>query len=342
MSSFEKLSAFADCLPPGKPGLTPRELRNKFLRLPTNTTGEPKSVRTTQRWLNTLKDQGLATTVEQDPDRNENDAQHWYATPKKKDRLSIAEAIAYHLIEQVAQPLLPPEIMEALDRQFTVARESIRQQRKVSAEGQWTEQVAVIREEFARTPKHVDPAVLRNIQTALMRKKQVRCLYQSSTRKLKQEKPREHLLEIRGLVQKGPTLYAVVTVATHQRPKTVAFALDRFLSAEILKDPVRHWDTTLKDFIDGGGLEFGHSGEKIQFKARIDEDLGIALTESPLSDDQVITRDGYGIYVTATLWQSWPFESWILSRASKICVLAPPPLRDKIAEILEAANEQYR
>ncbi len=341
MSSFEKLSAFAECLPSGKPGLTPRELRNKFLRLPTNISGEPKSVRTTQRWLNTLKDQGLATTVKQDPDRNDNDAQHWYATAKKKDRLSIAEAIAYQLIEQVAQPLLPPEIMEALERQFTVARESIRQQRKVSPEAQWTEQVTVIREEFTRKPKHVDPPILRTIQTALMRKKQVRCQYQSSTRKLKQEKAREHLLEIRGLVQKGPTLYAIVTVATRQTPKTVAFALDRFLSAEMLKAPVRHWETTLKDFIDGGGLEFGHSGEKIQFKARIDEDLAIALTESPLSGDQVITRDGSGIYVTATLWQSWPFESWILSRAAKICVIEPPALRTRVAGILKSASEQY-
>ncbi len=341
MSTFEKLSAFAECLPPGKPGLTPRELRLKFLRIPTNISGEPKTVRTTQRWLNLLKDQGLATTVEQDPDRNENAIQHWVATPKKKAKLSIAEAIAYHLIEQVAQPLLPPEVLESLEHQFTQARESIRQQRNVRPEAQWTEQVAVIREEFGRRPKHVDPGVLKTIQTALIRKKQVRCLYQSSTTKLKQNQPREHLLEIRGLVQKGPVLYAVVTVVTHEKPKTVAYALHRFLSAELLKDPVRHWGTTLKEFIAGGGLEFGRAGQKIQFKARIDEDLAITLGESPLSEDQAIAKDDSGIYITATLWQSWTFESWILSRAAKICVTEPAALREKVAGILKSAHGLY-
>ncbi len=342
MSNFDKLSAFADCLPPGKPGLSPGELHHKFLRLPTNLSREPKSVRTIHRWLNSLKDRGLATTVETNPDRNENDLQHWIATPKKKDRLSVAEAIAYHLIEQVAQPLLPPEIMEALDRQFTVARESIRVQRKYSPEAQWTEQVAVIREEFGRRPKNINPAILKTIQTALMRKTQVRCLYHSTATKLRWAKAREHVLEIRGLVQKGPALYAIVTVATHERPRTVAYALHRFLSAELLNEPVRHWGTSLKEFIDSGGLEFGHAEEKIQFKARIDEDLAIALHESPLSDDQKIVEDASGIHVTATLWQSWPFESWILSRASKICVLDPAELRKKISGILKDAHGQYR
>jgi hypothetical protein len=158
---------------------------------------------------------------------------------------------------------------------------------------------------------------------------------------LKQNKPREHVLEIRGLVQKGPVLYAVVTVATYERPKTVAYALHRFLSAELLKDAARNWGTTLKEFIDGGGLEFGHSGEKIRFKARIDEDLAITLEESPLSDDQTITKDASGIYVTATLWQSWPFESWILSRSAKIGVLEPSALREKVVGILKSAHEQY-
>ncbi len=341
MSSYEKLSDFADCLPPGKPGLTPRELRAKYLSLHTHTNGEPKTVRTTQRWLNILKDRGLATTVEQNPRRKANAIQHWIATPKKKDKLSISEAIAYHLIEQVAKPLLPSEIMEALERQFTVARESIRLQRKSSPEAQWTEQVAVIHEDFGRKPKSIDSKVLKTIQTALIRKRQVRCLYQSTATKLKHATSKEHVLEIRGLVQRGPVLYAIVTVASHDKPKTVAYALHRFVSAELLNEPVRHWQTTLKDFIDGGGLEFGHAEAKIQFKARIDQDLALALAESPLADDQTITTDDSGIHVAATLRQSWPFESWILSRASKICVLEPPALRERIVGILKAAHERY-
>ena len=342
MSNYEKLEAFAKCLPPGDPGLTPRELQAKYLRSRSNNGGETTTVRTIQRWLNRLQELDLATTVEKKEKKNENDARHWIATPQKRNRLSLSEAVAYQLIEQVAQRLLPHEIVKALDSQFKAARESIRMQRNVSTEARWTDQVRVIHEDFGRIPKNIDATILNTVQTALMRQKQIRCRYISTSSQLNQGQAREHVLGIHGLVQRGPVLYAIGTVASQETRKTGAYALHRFVSAELLKEPVRRWGKTLQEFIDHGGLAFGHSGQKIDFKARVKPDLAVALVESPLAENQTLIKNKGETYVRATLYQSWPFENWILSQAAKICVLEPPALRDKIAGILKTAYEQYQ
>lgn len=65
------------------------------------------------------------------------------------------------------------------------------------------------------------------------------------------------------------------------------------------------------------------------------------MTESHLSEDQMMRRVDDGFILTATLPNTWRLKWWILSKSGDIEVLKPIELRKEIKVLLTSAAAKY-
>jgi predicted DNA-binding transcriptional regulator YafY len=321
-------------------GLTPREIaeagreqfRWEFTR------------RTLDRYLRQLHDDELIKVDGRERTGREGaEPQRWLAVAGRAPdaRPSSEMAIAMVMLERMAKSLLPPEILEPLQTQFQAANELIRVQRHIRQGLRWPERVDFVSDSLSRVRQKVDPVILQTIQQALLRSEQIECRYATNADILANRKPRLTVREVRGLVQRGFTLYAVVTSPRHpNNPRT--YRLDRFHEVNRLKGTtIEGAEAGLRDWIAAGLLDFPFSDGECRFRARIDEHEQALLLEEPLSADQVIHRERDGLYVEATVRDTRALENYVLSRISHITVLEPERLRNSVRKQLQEAMAAY-
>jgi predicted DNA-binding transcriptional regulator YafY len=299
------------------------------------------SKRTVERYLKELRKQDLALTVENPKARKRaNETQHWIAGsgPRlRTPRMGTPDALALHLIERVADSLLPPEIVNVLRDRREGARTHLQRRRKVEQQAAWANKVAVLPEGFALRPPTVDNNILVTLQRALLVGQQVQCAYRASSGPSVKSYP----LEPRALVLRGAVLYLVATRPDRPDKAIAWYRVHRFQSVKWLDTKVSGIGFDLKSFLAGGGGDYGADPTPINFQAWVSTRLAETLRETPISEDMTLRSAVGGAIVTATLLQSWPFESWILSRGRDLRVIEPIELRDETANRLRAAAEAY-
>jgi predicted DNA-binding transcriptional regulator YafY len=337
-NTFDRIWQLLEILPSDAPGATASELT----RVGNEEYGWAVTKRTVERYLIALFDAGLTRTVEgRDERRRENETQHWVADSTRNlhtARLGTPDALALHLIERVADSLLPPEIVAVLRKRMDSARSHLNRVRKLDRSAAWANKVAVLPEGFSLRPPPLDEEILGTLQRALLSEQQVQCTYQTTERSDVKHYP----LEPRALILRGSVLYVVATRPDKPTKATAWYRVHRFKSATILEKKVSASEFQLSAFLENGGAEFGAKAKRIQFQAWVSVRLAEKLAETPLSDDMTLRPGQGGAIVKASLWQSWLFESWILSRGPDLRVLEPKGLRDVTAERLRTAAAAYR
>lgn len=301
--------------------------------------------RTLDRYLGQLDDAGLIEPAGVPREGRAGRApQRWVAVPLAtgRSRLSPELSVAMVLLERLARSLLPQEILDTLEPQFRAANELIRVQRRVRLGLRWPEQVEYIPDSLRREPQRVDPTVLRTLQEALLRGEQIECRYATAEDLIKKRIPRVSVREVRGLVQRGATLYVVVTrPGKPEHPYTLR--LDRFRAVRRLSNTRSATGVkSLRSWVDDGLFDFPYSEGLERFVARVDSDERLRLMEEPLAKDQVIHEDASGIYVSASVRDTRALENYVLSRISHITVIEPLALRQRVLEQLRHANDMYR
>lgn len=300
--------------------------------------------RTLDRYLKQLEEAGLIEVAgEPREGRAGRVPQRWLAIPQATGRTKLSPelSVAMVLLERLAKSLLPPELLEKLAPQFRSANELIRLQRRVRAGLRWPEQVEFVPDSLSRQPACVDAEVLRTLQQALLNGEKVECRYATADDVLRGREPKVTVREMRGLVQRGATLYAVVT--RPGRPdQPLTLRLDRFHSVRRLSNTkISAAHRSLQDLVSAGLFDFPFSEGRHRFLARIDADERLRLIEEPLSDDQTIRDEADGIYVRATVRDTRALENYVLSRISHITVIEPESLRRRLLEHLGAASSSY-
>ena len=335
-NTFDRIWQLLEILPAAAPGATAMDL----MQAGNEEYGWGITKRTVERYLLALLDARLARTIEDREQRvRDNAIQHWVADSTRNmhtARLGTPDALALHLIERVADSLLPPEIVGVLRNRMETARSLLKRVRKTDQHAAWANKVAVLPEGFALRPPSINTEILKTLQRALLSEKQVMCTYQSTERSDVKRYP----LEPRALVLRGAVLYVVATRPDKPSKAVAWYRVHRFQSVAILEKKVTGTDFQLSAFLDRGGAEFGANG-RIEFLAWVSTRLAEKLRETPLSEDMTLRAEKGGAIVKATLWQSWLFESWILSRGADLRVLEPAGLRDDTADRLRRAAEAY-
>ena len=147
------------------------------------------------------------------------------------------------------------------------------------------------------------------------------------------------------MVLRGTISYLIATKINTNEVRI--FALHRVKKAvELTQKAVQPDDFELQKFIDDGHMGFNMknqcSKEPIQLKMIFEEGASIYLDETPLSEDQEITKlDNGHVLITATIQENEQLFWWLLSYGANVEVLEPEALRKKIVNTVQNLADKY-
>ncbi len=288
------------------------------------------TVRTVQRDLI-----NLSTTfpIHCDEDSNKLKWQWMKSATLDIPNLSITDALSIKMMQAYLTPLLPGAILNALHSRFDQADHRLKTE--VSLLARWPEKIRTVIPGQPLKAPIIAEKILESIQKALIQEHQIKVNYQSRYK----HETTEYQLHPLALVQRGPISYLVATAFSYEDVRL--YALHRLTSVEILEDEATIPDTfDIDAYIQEGALSFG-SGELFVLKLRIQSDLKTTLTESPLSDDMIITPDGDKFLATATVQNTWQLKWWIRSQGAQAEILEPQSLRDEFEKSLRETLALY-
>ena len=320
--------------------------------------------KTTQRDLEFLEQAGLAERRHARPDEDADhrdggrSAYRWFVAqgkdPNTLKLVNTEDALAFHLIEGMAEQLLPPEVTGALQSRREQARRKLERERNVDPRARWADKVRIVPEGFAlQAPKLENREILRTLQVALLEERVITATHKT----LHASGEREHRLEPRALWQSGTLLYVACTRAGKNDLPPISWRLDRFTRIELTDDRISSRAFNLHEFLDQGGAQFAYGRRVVNFRAWAHPEVWKRLEETCINATQVLTDDdptgdssppspdengGRWRHVSASVVWSEFFENWILQQGERLQVLGDADLRERITQRLKAALNAYR
>ena len=249
-------------------------------------------------------------------------------------RMDVLEALSVSLVGDVLESMLPPSLRKGFEKKVKVARELLDGMPTHPASG-WKQIVRYVPPTFALQAPVLRTEILEVVEKALLEKRQIWAAYNSASSGVVEER----IMHPLALIVHGLTSYLLAT----QGKDTVSkqYPLHRFEKVEKLEEPAwRPSSFSLDQMKSDGHLDFG-KGKKIGLQAILSEDLARILTETPMSQDQVITRRSGVIRLKANVRYSWQLVFYLLSQSMSLEVLKPQSLRKEIAAILKSASVKY-
>lgn len=260
---------------------------------------------------------------------------HWEADARLTiPGMDLAEAVSLGLLEDLLRQLVPPSFYRALEGRFAEAREKLTHLAG-NPHARWSEMVRYLPPGIPFLPPEVAPRLLREIQDALLRGKQLLVEYSAAG----EDTSREILLHPLALIQQGVRPYLLATTFHYDIPCN--YALHRMISA-VVQDELasKPEGFTLDRHLARSGGQFGTRGF-LSLKAKLSPDLAAILEETPVSDDQKITQWRGEHRLSATMADSWQLRYWILSQGPDIVIKEPASLRHEIAERVQETLRHY-
>src|SRR5690606_19849687 len=147
----------------------------------------------------------------------------WYPADYVLDMpaLSPSIALAFALLHQHGEQLLPNGVRQHLEPWFRSADEVLKLQSSTMAN--WRQQIRVVSDGMALLPPKVDDALQSQIQEAVMRRRRFTALYKGR----RDPEPRTYRVNPLGLVARHQVLYLVATLWDYEDP--IQLALHRFV-----------------------------------------------------------------------------------------------------------------
>lgn len=260
----------------------------------------------------------------------------WYWVPGSATELpgiSICEALTMRLVEDSIRPLVPPNLLAALEPRFAQSRNKLEAMGSENASASWAEKVASVPPALALIPPQVDSDVLQTVQTALLNDTQLECRYYAAHK----DQTHELTLSPLALVQRAQVTYLIAVAEPFDDIRQ--FVLHRFQAAVEIERPAnRPSGFNLQRYIASGAMQFGKR-LPITLEAWISESLARLVRETPISSDMTLTATEDGAELQATVLDTWELQWWILSHAGSIRIDKPATLRDAITQRLQQALE---
>lgn len=251
--------------------------------------------------------------------------------------ISVAEALSIKLIEETLTPLLPLSVQATFLPRFKQARKKLAALSSKNSHAQWVDKVCAVPAYQTLVPPQVDHKVLNEVHEALLRERQLEIRYLS----MGSEERKKMTLHPLGLISRGSVQYLVATAFNFDDPRL--YALHRMSSAKALEEEITKPELfSLAEYIDRGTTQFlSTDSEPIRLRATVAPWLARILSETPLSDDQIMTAHDSRTVVTATVVDTWQLRWWILSQGTGMRIDSPKSLAKDIGKELKAAAEAY-
>lgn len=233
--------------------------------------------------------------------------------------LTVQQSLVLMLAEQQLQHLLPANIMASMKPFFEQAKKTLVDDSRDKPEAQWLNKISIAPTSQPLIPAKIDDAIFHSISTALYQNKYLNIQYKNQ-----QSKVQEARVMPLALVQQGASCYLVVQFEGFDDIRHLA--LHRFISAEISTMTFqRPTDFKLKTYITEGGFGFAN-GNKVRLRFYIEKWAGFHLTETPLSNDQIIDELEDCYQVQASVQDSVMLDWWLAKFGDEIWGVEKEPL----------------
>lgn len=246
------------------------------------------SLRTVQRDLNAL---AKRFPIE----KNNANPQGWRwcddAPLQSLPHMNLSQAVAFNMVEANLTQLLPPVILDELFPWFDLARRQLKNSKVTHS---WIDRVRIEPATQPLIAPHIDLDSKDHIYHALFYQLQIKACYTRSDK----ADASEYILNPIAIIQRGVIIYLLATRTDDPDAVIRTFALHRFASVEILESTAQTPENfQLDDYLDAGGMGFSHHlfrrlpnhGKNTAIELHFTKTAGKSLTESKLSDDQVVT-----------------------------------------------------
>ncbi|WP_296403212.1 WYL domain-containing protein [Psychrobacter sp.] len=296
------------------------------------------SLRTIQRDLNALSKRFPI-------EKNNANPQGWRwkedAPVQSLPHMNLSQAVAFNMVEANLAQLLPPTILDELFPWFDLAR---RQLKNSKIAHNWLDRVRI---EPATQPL-IAPEIRReckdSIYQAIFFEHQITACY---TRRNKDTAGKYTLNPI-AIVQRGVVIYLLATKVGDENQIIRTFALHRFTKVTVEESKaVIPKNFELSSYLDSGGMGFAHylfkdlpnRGKDIKIKLVFNGKAGTSLTESRLSQDQVVIDDDENNTqtITATVNLTSQLVWWLRGFGKMLISIEPDILATAVKQ--EGPNE---
>lgn len=237
-------------------------------------------------------------------------------------------ALTLAMVADHLDGVLPPATLEHLAPFFDRAK-NVLSEHATSGLARWQRRVRVLPEGQPMAPALIEPAILNSVYQALLDGRQLNVTYRPKGA----SDVTEAIVHPLGLVVRSRVIYLVATFWSYQNVRQLAVhRLELAASTEMPADSPKDFD--LDAYIESGAFGFLVSDDgPVRFTAEVSGWVMETLAETPLANDQVLTRLESGEWrLEATIPITQQFWGWILSYGSGIRVLEPLDLRRDIAE----------
>lgn len=250
--------------------------------------------------------------------------------------LTTLQALLLLTAEAHLQALMPRSQMEALRPLFDEAREAAMRNHTRQDVAAWPDSVKVVPTAPPLLPPDVDPNILEIFHQALLARRQVRADYTVRGGGL-----RSWAVHPVGMVHRGPVTY--LACMTDDSTHVLQLPLHRFRFAALSTFEARRPSATaMREAAAMVASGFADRGP-VRLVMEIDAFAATHLREAKLSEDQTIAAsdDEGWVILSATVSDTDQLRWWLRGYGDQVEVLAPPSLRQWLAESLAEAAGYY-
>jgi predicted DNA-binding transcriptional regulator YafY len=261
---------------------------------------------------------------------------------KDAEKLELPEmepsvALTFRMVKLFLEKFMPPTTLHELQPYFDYS-DKVLSHLPHNHLTNWDAKVSLLSRSQPLLSPEVGEEVLSTIYQALLSDQQFKAHYQP-----RGEEPRDYVINPLGIVAVDQVLYLVGTLWDYQDVKQ--FAIHRFKSVELLDEPAKEVpEFSLRDYIRAGHFEYlvNDEADMISLKLKINAGLYIHLSESRLSEDQVIKKECEDFILTATVKNTQQLRWWLMGLGLGVEVLEPQNLRKELADSYFQLNQRYR
>ncbi|MGP4863322.1 helix-turn-helix transcriptional regulator [Psychrobacter sp. T6-5] len=298
------------------------------------------SLRTVQRDLNAL---AKRFPIE----KNNANPQGWRwkedAPLQSLPHMNLSQAVAFNMVEANLTQLLPPVILDELFPWFDLARRQLKNSKVTHS---WIDRVRIEPATQPLIAPDIDLDSKDNIYHALFYQLQINACY---TRSNKSEAS-EYTLNPIAIIQRGVIIYLLATRTDDPKSTIRTFALHRFDRVEILESAAQTPDNfQLDTYLDEGSMGFSHPlfgelaerGKNTAVELQFTQQAGRSLTESKLSDDQIVTsNDDDTLTIKATVNLTSQLVWWLRGFGSGLLNAKPALLYQAVLDQPAMTNNE--
>ena len=246
------------------------------------------------------------------------------------------EALSLQMAEKYLKDLLPHNNYERINNLFKQAN-SLLENAPNTELITWADKVRIAHDSQRLIAPEIDPSIQDIVYRALLSENKLSIHYKKTNAK----KPEKRIINPLGLILQG-VVHRIICTMSPDFKIIRHLPLHRFKDAEELDESIdvpEFFDIDL--FILEENLGFPKSDKKEKVKLSFREWSGYHLTETPLSENQVIKEEDGKLLLEASVRLTEQLRWWILGFAEDVEVIEPESLREDIIDNINRMRNIY-